>query len=47
MCAALKDMVLSGTKDNVREVVKELLQRLKAATDWLVSTGYLQNADNF
>lgn len=31
-------MVLSGTKDHVREVVKELLQRLKAATDWLVGT---------
>ena len=35
--AALKGIVQSGNKDNVREVVKQLILRLKGATDWLVS----------
>lgn len=35
--AALKDIVHNGSKDQVREVIKMLLERLKSATDWLVS----------
>ena len=35
--AALKGIVQSGNKDNVREIVKQLILRLKGATDWLVS----------
>jgi hypothetical protein len=34
---ALKAIVQSGNKENVREVVKQLILRLKGATDWLVS----------
>ena len=34
---ALRGMVQSGGKDHVREVIKQLMHRLKAATDWLVT----------
>ena len=37
-CAALKSHVQGGGKDYIRDVIKLLMQRLKAATDWLVST---------